>query len=141
MDIGSSFQSRTMSLRRCDLIAIVMGKLQNTQMRKRCIKRHFQGIHHLVVNDPEFRASQLEHDRDEEVCFKKDELAQKRFQPSCDTKNLENDNSGHCHSGSISIGTNHRVLPPVGGNGSIPGGAHNTMPRETYSNDFGGFGN
>ena len=37
-------------------------------LRKRCIKRHFQGIHHRFENDPEFRASQLEHDRDEEVC-------------------------------------------------------------------------
>ena len=41
--------------------------------------RHFQGIHHRFVNDPEFRASQLEHDRDEEVCIKMDELAQKDF--------------------------------------------------------------
>ena len=46
---------------------------------KRCIKRHFQSIHHRFVNDPEFRASQLEHGRDEEVCFKMDELAQKDF--------------------------------------------------------------
>ena len=45
-------------------------------LRKRCIKRHFQGIHHRFVNDPEFRASQLERDRDEEVCIKMDELAQ-----------------------------------------------------------------
>ena len=33
----------------------------------------------IVLNDPEFRASQLEHDRDEEVCIKMDELAQKDF--------------------------------------------------------------
>ena len=39
------------------------------------------------------------------------------------TKNLENNNSGQCHSGNIKNGTNHRVLPPVGGNGAIPGGA------------------
>ena len=31
------------------------------------------------MNVPEFRASQLEHDRDEEVCIKMDELAQKDF--------------------------------------------------------------
>ena len=31
------------------------------------------------VNDPEFRASQLEHDRNEEVCNKMDDLAQKDF--------------------------------------------------------------
>ena len=48
-------------------------------LRKRCFKKHFQGIHHHFVNDPEFRASQLEHDRDEEVCIKMDELAQKDF--------------------------------------------------------------
>ena len=119
---------------------------------KRCIKRHFQGIHHRFVTDPEFRAiSTLEHDRDEEVCIKMDELAQKDFRhhmtfdtegicrflsiipdstrrcPHCTThtKNLENDNSGQCHSGSTNTGTNRRVLPPVGGNGTIPGGAHN----------------
>ena len=33
------------------------------------------------MNDPEFRASQLEHDRDEEVCIKMDELAQEEFSP------------------------------------------------------------
>ena len=48
-------------------------------LRKRCIKRHCQGIHHRFVNDPEFRASQLERDRDEEVCIKMDELAHKDF--------------------------------------------------------------
>ena len=45
------------------------------------------------------------------------------------TKNLENDNSGLCHSGSISNGTNHRVLPPVGGNGVVPGGVHNNSRK------------
>ena len=48
-------------------------------LRKRCIKRNFQGTHHRFVNDPEFRASQLEHDRDAEVCIKMDELSQKDF--------------------------------------------------------------
>ena len=47
--------------------------------RERCIKRNFQGIHHRFVNDPEFRASQLEHDPNEEVCIKMDELAHKDF--------------------------------------------------------------
>ena len=46
-------------------------------LRKRCIERNFQGIHHRFVNDPDFRESQLEHDRDEEVCIKMDELVQK----------------------------------------------------------------
>ena len=48
-------------------------------LRKRRIKRHFQGIDHGFVKDPEFRASQLEHDRDQEVCIKMDELEQKDF--------------------------------------------------------------
>ena len=48
-------------------------------LRKRCIKRHFQGIHHRFVNDLEFRASQLEHDRNEEVCVKMDEFSHKDF--------------------------------------------------------------
>ena len=48
-------------------------------LRKRCIKRRFQGIQHRFLNDPEFRASQLEHDRTEEVCIQMDELAQKDF--------------------------------------------------------------
>ena len=30
---------------------------------------HFQGIHHRCVKDHDFRASHLEHDRTEEVCF------------------------------------------------------------------------
>ena len=48
-------------------------------LRKRYMKRDFQGIHHRFLNDPEFRASQLEHDRNEEVCIKMDELEQKDF--------------------------------------------------------------
>ena len=48
-------------------------------LRKRCIKRRFQGIHDRFFNDPEFRASQLEHDRNEEVCIQMDELAQEGF--------------------------------------------------------------
>ena len=40
------------------------------------------------------------------------------------TKNLENHNSGQCHPGNIKNGLHHRVLPPVGGNGASPGGAH-----------------
>ena len=40
---------------------------------------NFQGIHHRFVNDHEFRASQLEHDRNQEVCIKMDELAHKDF--------------------------------------------------------------
>ena len=48
-------------------------------VRKRCVKRRFQEIHHRLLNDPEFRASQLKHDPNEEVCIKMEELAQKDF--------------------------------------------------------------
>ena len=48
-------------------------------LKKRCIKRRFQGMHHRFLKDSEFRASQLEHDRNEEVCIQMDELAQKDF--------------------------------------------------------------
>ena len=66
-------------------MATDMGKLPNKEITilriiwERCSKRHFHGIHRRFVNGPEFRASQLEHDRDEEVCIKMDELAQKGF--------------------------------------------------------------
>ena len=49
------------------------------KLRKRCTKRHFEGIHDRFLRDPEFRESQLEHDRNEEVCVQMDEIAQKDF--------------------------------------------------------------
>ena len=48
-------------------------------LRNRCIKRRFEGICDRFLNDREFRASQLEHDRTEEVGIQMDELAQKDF--------------------------------------------------------------
>ena len=51
------------------------------------------------------------------------------------TKNLENDNSGPCHSGSINTGTNHRVLPPNGGNGAILGGDHSNSNESPHMSD------
>ena len=48
-------------------------------LRKRCIKRHSEGIHDRFLKDAEFCESQLEHDRNEEVCIHMDELAQKDF--------------------------------------------------------------
>ena len=48
-------------------------------LKEACIKKHFKGIHHRFLKDREFRASQLEHDRDEEVCIKMDDLADKDF--------------------------------------------------------------
>ena len=64
---------------RCGKTTAQRGHFIAHNLRKRCIKRTFQGIHHRFVNDPEFRASQLEHDRNEEVCIKMDGLAQKDF--------------------------------------------------------------
>ena len=48
-------------------------------LRKRCIKRNFEGIHDRFMEDPVFRESQLEHDRTEEVCIQMDTDAQKDF--------------------------------------------------------------
>ena len=75
-----------MSLRRSDLVAIDMGRLKNKEtiilpiiLRERCIKRNFEGIHDRFLKDPEFRESQLEHDRTEGVCIQMDKDAQKDF--------------------------------------------------------------
>ena len=48
-------------------------------LRKRCIKRNFEGIHDRFLKDPVFRESQLEHDRTEEGCNQMDKHAQKDF--------------------------------------------------------------
>ena len=48
-------------------------------LRKRCIKRGFEGIHERFQKDPTFRESQLEIDRTEEVCIQMDKDAQKDF--------------------------------------------------------------
>ena len=48
-------------------------------LRKRCIERNFEGIHDRFLKDPEFRESQLVHDRTEEVCIQTDKDAQKDF--------------------------------------------------------------
>ena len=174
MYIWTFFQFKIMSLRRDDLMATDMGKLQNKEiillpifLRKRCIKRHFQGIHDRFFINTEFRASQLKHDPTEKVCIQMDELAQTDFSyhmthakyferiggslwtilgkldrweivqtstkrwphQTVNTENLEKDNSSQCHSGSIKTGTNDRVLPPIGGNGVIPGGAHDDKKK------------
>ena len=48
-------------------------------LKKRCIKRRFTGIHDRFLRDPDFRKSMLEHDRDEDVCLKWDDLAEQEF--------------------------------------------------------------
>ena len=75
-----------MSRRRDDFVAADTGKLQHNKIISLPIISEIdtsegivQGIHYRFVNDPDFRACQLEHDRDEEVCIKMDELAQKDF--------------------------------------------------------------
>ena len=133
-------------------------------LRKRCIKRNFEGIHDRFLKDPVLRESQLEHDRTEEVCIQMDKDAQKDFTyrmtedeyfrykknwwiplntsgkigPMRDRSDFNDAltklhrlhrESGvqqliQCCSGKINDDTNHRVLPPAGGNGAIPGGAH-----------------
>ena len=83
MYIGPSSNSK---LRRCDFMAIDMGRLKNKKtimllpnLRKRCIKRNFEGIHDDFLKDSIFRESQLEHDRTDEVCIQMDKIAQKDF--------------------------------------------------------------
>ena len=75
---------RTMSLRRGDIMAIVMGRLKNKEniahnLRKRRIKKGFEGIHDRFQNDSTFRESLLSIDRTEEVCIQMDKDAQKYF--------------------------------------------------------------
>ena len=48
-------------------------------LKRRCRKRGFEGIHDRFLKDAIFRESQLEHDRTEEVCIQMDEIAQKDF--------------------------------------------------------------
>ena len=52
---------------------------QNHNLKKRCIKKRFKGIHDRFLRDPEFRSFMLEHDRGEEVCIVMDDLADKDF--------------------------------------------------------------
>ena len=67
-------------------MAIDMGRPTNRDnhiahnLRKRCIKRNFEGIHDRFLKDPVFRESQLEHDRTEEVCIQMDKDAPLRHQ-------------------------------------------------------------
>ena len=45
------------------------------QLKKKCKKRQFQGIHDRFLQDQEFRIRMIEHHRDEEVCLRWDALA------------------------------------------------------------------
>ena len=48
-------------------------------LRKRCTKKNFEGIHDRFQKDLRFRDSQLTIDRTEEICIQMDEVAQKDF--------------------------------------------------------------
>ena len=48
-------------------------------LRKRCIKKKFEGIYDRFQKDSTFRDSQLRIDRTEEVCIQTDKDAQKYF--------------------------------------------------------------
>ena len=45
------------------------------QLKKKCKKKKFQGIHDRFLRDHEFRVRMIEHNRDEEVCRRWDVLA------------------------------------------------------------------
>ena len=45
------------------------------QLKKKCKKKYFQGIHDRFVRDPEFRCRMIENNRDEELCRKWEALA------------------------------------------------------------------
>ena len=45
------------------------------QLKKRCKKKYFQGIHVRFIRDPEFRNRIIENHRDEELCRRWDALA------------------------------------------------------------------
>ena len=81
-------QSRTISLRRSGPHGHRFGKTKEQKkkkhhiahnLRKRCIKRGFEGIHDRFQKDPVFRESQISIDRTEEVCVQMDKDAQKGF--------------------------------------------------------------
>ena len=45
------------------------------QLKKKCKKRDFQGIHDPFTRDPEFRIRMIENHRDEDLCRRWDALA------------------------------------------------------------------
>ena len=70
-----------MSSRREDFMATDMGKPRDkeyylaNQLKKKCKKRKFQEIHDRFLLDHAFRARMIENNRDEEVCRRRDVLA------------------------------------------------------------------
>ena len=78
-------QSRTMSSRRGDLMVLGMVKLKHRKhfiahnLRKRCIKKNFEGHRDRFQKDLRCRDSHLKVGRIEEKCIQMDELAQQDF--------------------------------------------------------------
>ena len=76
-------------------MAIVMRRLKTKKtciahnLRKRCIKKGFEGIHDRFQNDSTFRESLLSFDRTEEVCIQMDKDAQKDFTDRPSTEEFE----------------------------------------------------
>ena len=52
---------------------------ETPEKKERCIKRKFTGIPDRFLRDHDFRKCMLEHDRDEDVCFEWDDLAEQDF--------------------------------------------------------------
>ena len=84
MDIGSSIPNYVIKKGR--LHGNLHGKTEEQikhhiahNLRKRCIKRGFEGIHDRFQNDSTFRELLLSIDRTEEVCIQMDKDAQKDF--------------------------------------------------------------
>ena len=58
-------------------------------LKKRCIKRRFTGIHDRFLRDHASHKRMLEHNRDEDVCLKWDDLAEQDFTPiKCQNQNI-----------------------------------------------------
>ena len=56
-------------------------------LKKRRIKKRFTGIHDRFLRDHDFRKCMLEHDRDEDVYLKWDDLAEQDFTFECQKQN------------------------------------------------------
>ena len=76
------------------------------QLKKKCKKKKFQGIHGRFLLDHDFRARMIENNRDEEVCRRWDVLADEDHTYRLSEKNTS---TTRTNGGSISIS---RVLTP-----------------------------
>ena len=76
-------------------------------LRKRCIKRCFEGIHDRFQKDLRFRDSQLKIDRAEAKCIEMDEVAQKGFTYHLSSEEYER----YKKTWSISLNTSGRNAP------------------------------